>query len=345
MTAIAADGLTKFYGDTRGIEDLSFEVEEGEVFGYLGPNGAGKTTTIRTLLGFIAPTAGEATVLGRDVTDEADLIEAKRRIGYLPSDPGLDEGVTGRRIVKYHAELKGDERSAELLETFDAPVDREVGEYSRGNVQKLAIVLAFMHDPDLVIMDEPTSGLDPLMQDRFYEFIEAEKERGTTFFFSSHILSEVRRVCDRVGIIRRGELVALEEIETLLHRSGKRVEVGVEGSLDPAEFEFAGVHDFEASDGEAAFMFTGEFDALLDHLRGYSVRDLEIDEAPLEDVFMRFYDDGDAADSAEAATDPPTGSSQTGDSPAASPAVSTAGGSDDESEARRTQSDGGDDDA
>ncbi|MFC4553255.1 MULTISPECIES: ABC transporter ATP-binding protein [Halorussus] len=340
MTAIAADGLTKFYGDTRGIEDLSFEVEEGEVFGYLGPNGAGKTTTIRTLLGFIAPTAGEATVLGRDVTDEADLIEAKRRIGYLPSDPGLDEGVTGRRIVEYHAELKGDERSAELLETFDAPVDREVGEYSRGNVQKLAIVLAFMHDPDLVIMDEPTSGLDPLMQDRFYEFIEAEKERGTTFFFSSHILSEVRRVCDRVGIIRRGELVALEEIETLLHRSGKRVEVSVEGALDPADFDLAGVHDLEASDGEAAFMFTGEFDTLLDHLRGYSVRDLEIDEAPLEDVFMRFYDDGDVGDAAEAATDLPTD-----DSPTASPAVSTTGGSEDESEARQTASNGGDDDA
>ena len=333
MSAIKTDGLTKYYGDTLAVDDLTFEVREGEVFGYLGPNGAGKTTTIRTLLGFISPTAGGATVLGRDVTDEDALIEAKRRVGYLPSDPGFDEDVTGRRIVEYHAELKGDERSAELLERFDAPVDREVGEYSRGNVQKLAIVLAFMHDPDLVVMDEPTSGLDPLMQDRFYEFVEAERERGTTFFFSSHILSEVRKVCDRVGIIRDGRLVALEGVEELLHRSGKRVEVGVEESLAPDEFDFAGVHDLEVGDGEASFMFTGEFDALLDHLRNYSVRDLEIDEAPLEDVFMRFYDD----ESDETPTEESRGAKPL--------ETATNGGSDDESEARQTASDRGDDDA
>ena len=194
MTAIETRGLTKYYGDTRGIDDLSIDVQEGEVFGFLGPNGAGKTTTIRTLLGFVAPTGGSATVLGRDVTDEDALIEAKRRVGYLPSHPGFDEGATGRRLIRYHADLKGDERSDELLELFDAPVEREVGEYSTGNRQKLALVLAFMHDPDLVIMDEPTSGLDPLMQERLYEFVREEKARGTTFFFSSHVLSEVRKV-------------------------------------------------------------------------------------------------------------------------------------------------------
>ncbi|NHN57745.1 MULTISPECIES: ABC transporter ATP-binding protein [Halorussus] len=294
MSAIETSGLTKYYGDTRGIEDLSLSVREGEVFGFLGPNGAGKTTTIRTLLGFVEPTGGSATVLDRDVTDEAALIEAKRRVGYLPSNPGFDEDVTGRRLVRYHDDLKGDERSDELLEVFDAPVDREIGEYSTGNRQKLALVLAFMHDPDLVVMDEPTAGLDPLMQERLYEFIEDERERGTTFFFSSHVLSEVRRVCDRVGIIREGRLVAMEGVEELLDRSGKRVRVSVEGSLDPADFDLPGVHDLDAGDGEAAFMFTGEYDALLDHLRNYSVRDLEIEEAPLEDVFMKFYD-GDAA--------------------------------------------------
>jgi len=296
MTAIETAGLTKHYGDTRAVEDLSLTVREGEVFGFLGPNGAGKTTTIRTLLGFLSPTDGGATVLGRDVTAEAELIEAKRRTGYLPSDPGFDEGATGRRLLRYHAALKGDERSGELLERFDPPVEREIGEYSRGNRQKLAVVLAFMHDPDLVVMDEPTSGLDPLMQDRFYEFVRAERDRGTTVFFSSHILSEVRKVCDRVGIIRDGRLVALEGVEELLDRSGKRVRVSVAGSLDPDDVSLDGVHDLDVRDGDASFVFTGDYDALLGHLRRYSIRDLEIEEAPLEDVFMQFYgeigDDG-----------------------------------------------------
>ena len=333
MAAIEADGLTKHYGETRAVEDLSLTVREGEVFGFLGPNGAGKTTTIRTLLGFLAPTAGSAAVLGRDVTDEAELIEAKRRVGYLPSDPGFHEGVTGRRLLRYHAALKGDERSADLLERFDAPVEREVGEYSRGNRQKLAIVLAFMHDPDLVIMDEPTSGLDPLMQDRFYEFLREERDRGTTVFFSSHILSEVRKVCDRVGIIRDGHLAALEGVEELLDRSGKRVRVTVADSLDPADFELAGVHDFELREGDAAsFMFTGEYDALLDRLRGYTVRDLEIEEAPLEDVFMRFYGDapnrGDEA--AVAASSPPQDESPPrGESPPRASNGGESGGDDD----------------
>ena len=291
MGAIETAGLTKFYGDTRGIEDLSFEVETGEVFGFLGPNGAGKTTTIRTLLGLLSPTSGSVTVLGRDVTDESALIEAKRRLGYLPSSPGFEEGVTGRRLIRYHADLKGDERSDDLLDRFDAPVDREVGDYSTGNRQKLALVLTFMHDPDLVVMDEPTSGLDPLMQERLYEFVREERDRGTTFFFSSHVLSEVRKVCDRVGIVRNGRLAALEGVEELLDRSGKRVSVAVENRLDPGAFEFAGVHDrsVDSERGTASFMFTGEYDALLDHLRTYRVRDLDIEEAPLEDVFMRFY--------------------------------------------------------
>ncbi|WP_132057017.1 ABC transporter ATP-binding protein [Halorussus amylolyticus] len=289
MSAIETTGLTKYYGDTRAVADLDLTVREGEVFGFLGPNGAGKTTTIRTLLGFLSPTDGSATVLGRDATDEAELIEAKRHIGYLPSDPGFDDGVTGRRLIRYHAELKGDERSAELLEQFDPPVEREIGEYSRGNKQKLAIVLAFMHDPDLVVMDEPTSGLDPLMQDRFYEFVRGERDRGKTMFFSSHILSEVRKVCDRVGIIRDGSLVALEGVEELLDRSGKRVRVSVEGALDADDFDLAGVGDLELRDGDASFVFTGEYDDLLGHLQGYSIRDLEIEEAPLEDVFMQFY--------------------------------------------------------
>jgi ABC-2 type transport system ATP-binding protein len=236
MTAIQLNRLTKYYGETRGIEDLSLAVEEGEMFGFLGPNGAGKTTTIRTLMGFQSPTEGGATVLGHDVCDERNLIEMKRTVGYLSSDPAFDEAVTGQRYLDYHAALKGDERSEELLSLFDPPMDRTIREYSRGNKQKLAIVLAFMHDPTLLIMDEPTSGLDPLLQERFLEFVRAEQERGKTFFFSSHILNEVQKVCDRVGIIRDGHLVEIEDVETLLHRGGKEVRVHVAEAVDTGDF-------------------------------------------------------------------------------------------------------------
>ncbi|WP_458185280.1 ABC transporter ATP-binding protein [Haladaptatus sp. NG-WS-4] len=288
MAIVEIDGLTKFYGDTRGIEDLTLAVEEGEVFGFLGPNGAGKTTTIRTLLGFIEPTDGSATVLGHDVREERDLIEAKRHIGYLPSDPGFDEDTTGEQFLDYQASLKGDTRRDELLDLFDAPIDRKIGAFSRGNKQKLAIVQAFMHDPALVIMDEPTSGLDPLMQERFYDFVRAEQERGTTVFFSSHILSEVRKICDRVGIIRDGHLVTTEQVAVLLDRSGKRVRVHVEEPVEPGDFDIAGVHDLSL-DGEIRFTFTGEYDALIDHLSAFHVVDLDVEEAPLDEVFMRFY--------------------------------------------------------
>ncbi|GAA0247294.1 ABC transporter ATP-binding protein [Haladaptatus pallidirubidus] len=288
MCVLETSGLTKYYGETRGIEDLDLAVEEGEVFGFLGPNGAGKTTTIRTLLGFISPTEGTASVLGRNACDERELIEAKHHIGCLPSDPGFDEGTTGTRFLDYQASLKGDERRDELVELFDPPVERKIEEYSRGNKQKLSIISAFMHDPDLVIMDEPTSGLDPLMQDRFYDFVQSERERGKTVFFSSHILSEVRKVCDRVGIIRDGRLVTTEDVETLLDRSGKRVRVRTENSVEPSDFDFAGVHDLSV-DGEVRFTFTGDYDTLIDHLDRYNLVDLDVEEAPLDEVFMRFY--------------------------------------------------------
>lgn len=243
MAAIELDGLTKHYGEVVGIEDLSFPVEEGEIFGFLGPNGAGKTTTIRALLGLLSPTAGTATVLGADVRDEAALIEAKRRIGYLPADLGFDEGTTGERVLDLHAAIKGGSRREELLDSFTPPLDREIREYSTGNERMLGIVQAFMHDPDLVIMDEPTSGLDPLKQEVFHEFLDAERERGTTVFFSSHVLSEVRQVCDRVGILREGRLVALEDVETLLDRGGKRVQVRLAGEIPEAEFVTDGMLD------------------------------------------------------------------------------------------------------
>ena len=322
MAALEVEGLTKDYGEVLANDDVSFSVEAGEVFGYLGPNGAGKTTTIRTVMGFQSPTSGGATVLGHDVTEEDDLIAAKRRIGYLPSHPSFDEEVTGREILDLHASIKGDERRGELLESFDPPLDRKVRNYSTGNVQKLGLVLAFMHDPDLVMLDEPTGGLDPLMQRAFNEFIDAERERGLTVFLSSHILSEVRRVCDRVGILRGGRLVTTERIEDLLHRTGKFVRVRVAGEVSGDAFDVDGVHDVscstttasqagsdgseDASDSafpndatdtpsvegpvtECTFTFTGNVNDLIGRFDRHTILDLDVQEAPLEDVFMRFY--------------------------------------------------------
>jgi ABC-2 type transport system ATP-binding protein len=313
MGVIEATGLTKYYGETRGVEDLTFSVEQGEVFGFLGPNGAGKTTAIRALMGFQAPTGGSAQVLGHSITDERAMQEARADIGYLPSNPGLDETVTGRRLLEYYGSLRGDERSEELLELFTPPLDRTIGEYSTGNKQMLALILAFMHDPELIIMDEPTSGLDPLKQERLYEFIHRERERGVTFFFSSHILSEVRKVCSRVGIIRDGKLVELEDIQTLLHRSGKTITVRLADAVDVDGFDLDGVHDVSRSvqprheaAGQAttlSFTYTGDYNSLLSTLSKFQILDLEIEEAPLEDVFMRFYggdDSGDRVESLEA---------------------------------------------
>ncbi|MFT4891787.1 MAG: ABC-2 type transport system ATP-binding protein [Halobacteriales archaeon] len=329
MSAIELRGLTKDYGPVLANDDLTFEVEAGEVFGYLGPNGAGKTTTIRTLIGLQSPTAGTATVMGHDVRDEDELIAAKRSIGYLPANPSFDLDATGREILDLHASIKGDERRAEVLEVFDPPIERPVRKFSSGNVQKLGLVQAFMHDPDLVIMDEPTSGLDPLMQSRFNEFVRAEKRAGKTIFLSSHVLSEVRRVCDRVGILRDGRLVTVERVESLLDRSGKFVRVRVVGELGTDDLDLDGVHDPTANPIEAGpelsgipddetitevtFTFTGDINDLLDLFGGERVLDLDLEEAPLEDVFMRFYGGDPAADRDTEAADPTAVTAEGGD--------------------------------
>jgi len=286
---VETEGLTKYYGDVRGVEDLSLSVDPGEIFGFLGPNGAGKSTTIRILLGLISPTGGEARLLDQDVTDRAALREVKRSLGYIPDDVSFYERTTGARILDYFGSLRGEGRREELLDRFPVPEERAVKEYSSGNRQKLAIVLAFMHDPDLLVMDEPTSGLDPLLQQEFYELLEEERDRDKTIFFSSHILSEVRRMCDRVAVIRDGKLVTVENIETLLQKSGKVVTASLEESPDVSTFEFPGVSRASVEDGTYTLILTGNYDGLIDRLDEYTVRDLSIRETSLEDVFMHFY--------------------------------------------------------
>jgi ABC-2 type transport system ATP-binding protein len=290
MAAIETEALTKKYGDVVGIEDVSLTVEEGEVFGYLGPNGAGKTTTIRTLLGFISPTSGHAEVLGADVAEPVALRDARADVGFLPSVMGFPESVTGRRYLDHQARILGDERRDELLELFDPPLDREIGEYSTGNRRMLGIVRAFMHDPDLVILDEPTSGLDPLKQSHFNAFVREEVEDGITVFFSSHVLGEVRQVCDRVGILRDGRLATVEPVDELLHRGGKRVRVRTAGDPAPVGADLEGAVERTVHDREVQFTYGGEYGRLLEHLAAIEgIEDLDIAEPPLEDVFLHFY--------------------------------------------------------
>ena len=291
MSVIELDTLTKHYGEIAANDGISFDVEAGEIFGYLGPNGAGKTTTIRLLLGLIKPTAGTARVLGADIRDRQALTEMKARLGYLPDTLGFDERLTGRQALDYFARMRGDERREELLELFHPPLDQRIETYSAGNRRMLGIVQAFMHDPELVIMDEPTAGLDPLKQDRLHLFIEEERDAGKTIFLSSHTLSEVQRVCDRVGIIREGNLVALEKIETLLTQSGKDVWVHLNESVDEDEFVTDEMITVTLSDGSVQFTYTGDANALLAHLGQFDVRDIAIGEPQLDDIFKHYYRD------------------------------------------------------
>jgi len=216
----------------------------------------------------------------------------KADIGYLPDTLGFDDRLTGNEALDHFARMRGDERREELLELFHPPLEKPIETYSSGNRRMLGIVQAFMHDPDLVIMDEPTSGLDPLKQDRLHKFLEEERDAGTTVFFSSHVLSEVQRVCDRVGIIRDGELVALEDIESLLERSGKQVWVHLAEPVDEAEFLTDQMIDVEVVDNSVQFTYTGDYNALLEHLVRYDVQNLDIANPQLDDVFKHYYGEG-----------------------------------------------------
>ncbi len=237
MAAIETEGLTKFYGAERGIEDVTVSVEAGEVFAFLGPNGAGKTTTIRTLLDLLHPSRGSARVFGLDSRRESVAIRA--RLGNLPGDFGYGKRSSGREALALLAKLRGVDdlgRAEELAHRFRADLDRPLGQLSRGNRQKIGLILAMFHSPELLILDEPTSGLDPLMQEEFLALVREERERGCAVFLSSHELDEVERVCDRVGIIREGRLIAVERVADLLAKTAERRRAEVEFA-EPADLE------------------------------------------------------------------------------------------------------------
>jgi ABC-2 type transport system ATP-binding protein len=289
---IATEGLTKVYGNHRGIDDVTIAVEPGEVFGFLGPNGAGKTTTIRTLLDLIHPSAGSARLFGLDSRRETVAIRA--RLGNLPGDFGFGRQASGREALAVLAKLRGlsgSGRAEQLAARFRADLDRPLGQLSRGNRQKVGLILASFHEPELLILDEPTSGLDPLMQEEFLALIAEERERGCTVFISSHELDEVQRVCDRVGIVRDGKLIAVERIADLLGKASREVTVRLadhDGLGEELE-ALPGVTDLRLQDGLATFRVTGELDAVLKALARHRVLDLEAVHPSLEQVFLGYY--------------------------------------------------------
>jgi ABC-2 type transport system ATP-binding protein len=288
---LKAEKLTKFYGEDRGIVDLDFSVGAGEVFGFLGPNGAGKTTTIRLLLDLIRPTRGRLSVFGLDST--RDSVEIRRRVGYLPGDLRLYERLTPREHLKYFAGLRGlpSLTRAELLaERLELDLDRTIRDLSRGNRQKVGLVQAFMHEPELLVFDEPTNGLDPLVQETFYELVGEVTAGGGTVFLSSHALSEVQHVADRVALIRDGQLQLIETVETLRGRAFVHVEVTF-AEPPPAEAfaNVVGAHELERRGHVVLFALEGEIDPLLKRLAHFHVRALDVREADLEDIFLALY--------------------------------------------------------
>jgi ABC-2 type transport system ATP-binding protein len=294
VAAIRTSGLTKRYGAICALDALDVEVREGEIFGFLGPNGAGKSTAIRLLLGYIHPTAGRAEVLGCDIITESVAI--RRRIGYLPGGIALYDTLTGLEQLDFLARLNGRApvRRAELCEQLELTVktlNRLVRDYSRGMRQKIGIVQALQHDPELAVLDEPSEGLDPLMQRAFYTILERLKRQGRTVFFSSHVLSEVERVCDRVAIIRSGRLVLVEEIAKLRSRRRRNVAMQVEGGL-PILQSVAGVSDVEIRGQRVTCSVDGDIGPFLSAIGSTRVTDLTIEVPRLEEAFLDFYGDG-----------------------------------------------------
>jgi ABC-2 type transport system ATP-binding protein len=294
---IEVQGLTKRYGKARGVDDLTFEVEQGEAFGFLGPNGAGKTTTIRTLLDFIRPTAGIVRLFGMDPRREG--VRVHRRVGYLPGELALYERMTGEDFLRSFAELReggGAEAISwsgvtDLAERLGLDLSRRIHDLSHGNKQKIGLVQAFMHRPDLLILDEPTQGLDPLVQQTFYAMVEEERERGAAIFLSSHVMPEVERVCDRVGIIREGRLATVADIGDLKAKALRRLEFHFDGPVPASAFEgLPGVKDVLAHGDSVLLSVEGPVDAVIKEAARHHVVSLETREPSLEDAFLAFYD-------------------------------------------------------
>jgi ABC-2 type transport system ATP-binding protein len=290
MNVIEIKNLTKNYGASRGISDISFSVEEGEIFGFIGPNGAGKSTTIRTLLSLIYPTSGSATIFGKDSVQFAS--EIRKEIGYLPSEVFYYDNMKVRDLLNYSASFyKKDyrKRIKELAEIMDLDLNKKIDDLSLGNKKKVGIVQGLLHQPKLIILDEPTSGLDPLMQQKFFELLEEENKRGATILFSSHILTEVQRLCNRVAIIKEGKIVTVEKISTLKENTYKKFKVETKSALEPNYFNLTGVNNLESKGNLTSFLFKGNINDVMRKIADIEIMNLWIEEPDLEEIFMHYY--------------------------------------------------------
>jgi ABC-2 type transport system ATP-binding protein len=290
MSVIEVNELTKYYGKARGIVDVSFQVDEGEIFGFIGPNGAGKSTTIRLFLSLIYPTSGSATIFGKDAIEYGP--ELRQDIGYLPSEVFYYERMKVIDLLKYSAsfyEKDCTERLYELSEIMELDLKRRIDDLSYGNKKKVGIVQGLLHQPKLLLLDEPTSGLDPLMQRKFFQLIREENERGATVFFSSHILGEVQRICNRVAIIKEGSIINIQDIKTLQSDNYKKIRVAAE-DLDEAQFEIDGASNLQKSNGVVRFFYKGDINQIMRKISEIEVSDVTIEEPTLEEIFMHYYE-------------------------------------------------------
>jgi len=290
MSVIEVNNLTKYYGKARGIVDVSFNVDEGEIYGFIGPNGAGKSTTIRLFCSLIYPTSGSAKIFGKDCIKYGP--EIRQEIGYLPSEVFYYEGMKVLNLLKYSASFYQKDttkRMYELAEIMELDLHRKIDDLSYGNKKKVGIVQGLLHQPKLILLDEPTSGLDPLMQQKFFDLIKGENERGATVFFSSHILGEVQKMCGRVAIIKEGKIIQIEDIKTLQKNNYKKIKV-VGHNLEKVQFDVTGVNKLEQDDGEVRFFFKGDINTITRIISEKEISDVTIEEPTLEEIFMHYYE-------------------------------------------------------
>lgn len=293
MNAIETNGLTKFYGKSRGIVNLDLTVKEGEFFGFIGPNGAGKSTTIRTLLGLIKPSGGNARIFGKDIISQKESILSE--VGYLPSEAVFYPSMRVKDVIKFSADLRKTDckrEAAKLCERLDLDTSKKVDELSFGNRKKVAIVCALQHNPRLLILDEPTGGLDPLMQREFFAILGERNEQGTSIFLSSHVLSEIQRNCNRAAIIREGKIIACDSVEALSDTSAKKVII--HGDIDISSLSC--VRSIQQNKDSVSFLYSGDLNLLMKVLSQNDIKDISISEPDLEEIFLHYYSDKNAAD-------------------------------------------------
>lgn len=291
MNIVEVQNLLKFYGRSRGITDVTFTIPKGTIFGFIGPNGAGKSTTIRILLSLIYADAGEARIFGMDPAKQGAKI--RRNVGYIPAEVNFYEDMKVCSFLKYAQGFSKNDhkaRTAVLCERLDLDTGKKIGALSSGNKKKVAIVQALLHNPELLILDEPTSGLDPLVQKTLYEILKEENAKGTTIFFSSHILSEVQKMCDRVAIIKKGRILKIESVETLRSGHFNNVRIEFADEKDAGLFDIKGAAGYIRKNRQIEFIYNGDIDRLMKTIAGYKIENMRMDEPELDEIFLHYYE-------------------------------------------------------